>query len=46
MAKRKSLDNDLELNSDPKLQEAYRLLSNKNVKYKPVPKFKGGCKNC
>ena len=46
MAKRKSLDSDLELSSDPKVQEAFRLLSNKNVKYKPVPKFKNGCKDC
>ena len=46
MAKRKSLDSDLEPSSDLKVQEAYRLLSNKNVKYKPVPKFKNGCKDC
>ena len=46
MAKRKQIDIDLEPGSDPKVQEAFRLLSNKNVKYKPVPKFKNGCKNC
>lgn len=46
MAKRKVVDEDLRESSDIKEQQAMLLLKRKNVKYRPIPKFKGGCNNC
>lgn len=46
MAKRKVVDEDLRESSDIKEQQAMLLLRRKNVKYRPIPKFKGGCNNC
>lgn len=46
MAKRKIVEEDLKDSSDTKAQQALLLLKRKNVKYKPIPKFKGGCNNC
>ena len=42
MAKRKVVDEDLRESSDIKEQQAMLLLRRKNVKYRPIPKFKGG----
>lgn len=46
MAKRKQIDEDLMESTDQRILEATMLLRRKNVKYKPLPKFKSGCKNC
>mgnify|MGYP003397347302 CR=1 FL=1 len=46
MAKRKQIEDDYRDSSDAKMQQAMLLLKRKNVKYKPIPKFKGGCNNC
>lgn len=46
MAKRKIVEEDIIDSSDAKTQQALLLLKRKNVKYKPIPKFKGDCKNC
>lgn len=46
MAKRKQIEDDYSESSDAKMQHAMLLLRRKNVKYKPIPKFKGGCNNC
>jgi hypothetical protein len=46
MAKRKQIDDDLKESSDVIVHEAQLLLKRKNVKYKPLPKFKSGCNNC
>lgn len=46
MAKRKQIEDDYRDSSDAKMQQAMLLLKRKNVKYKPIPKFKGNCNNC
>ena len=46
MAKRKQIEDDYRDSSDAKMQQAILLLKRKNVKYKPIPKFKGDCNNC
>lgn len=46
MAKRKQIEDDYRDSSDAKMQQSMLLLKRKNVKYKPIPKFKGGCNNC
>ena len=46
MAKRKQIDEDLMESTDQRILEATMLLKRKSVKYKPLPKFKSGCKNC
>jgi hypothetical protein len=46
MAKRKLVEEDLRESSDTKAQQAMLLLKRKNVKYRPLPKFKSGCNNC
>ena len=46
MAKRKQIDVDLMESTDQRILEATMLLKRKSVKYKPLPKFKSGCKNC
>lgn len=46
MAKRKQIDEDLMGSTDQRILEATMLLKRKSVKYKPLPKFKSGCKNC
>lgn len=46
MAKRKQIEDDYRDSSDAKMQQAMLLLKRKNVKYKPISKFKGGCNNC
>lgn len=46
MGKRKQIEDDYRDSSDAKMQQAMPLLKNKNVKYKPIPKFKGGCNDC
>ena len=45
MAKAKRIE-FLQPDSEPKVQEAAMLLKKKNVKYRPLPKFKSGCKDC
>lgn len=46
MAKRKIVEEDLKDSPDAKTQQALLLLKRKNVKYKPIPKFKGDCNKC
>ena len=46
MAKRKQIEDDLIDPINHRILEAKMLLKCKNVKYKPLPKFKSGCKNC
>lgn len=46
MAKRKQIEDNNSEPSDGKMQQAMLLLKRKNVKYRPIPKFKGGCNNC
>lgn len=46
MAKRKQIEDNNSDPSDAKMQQAMLLLKRKNVKYRPIPKFKGGCNNC
>ena len=46
MAKRRQVEEELMESMDPKVQEARLLLNRKTVKYKPIPRFRSGCKNC
>lgn len=46
MAKRERIEDEFKDSSDLRLQQAQLLLKRKNVKYKPLPRFKSGCKNC
>lgn len=46
MAKRKQVDEEIKDSSDVRIQQAELLLKRKYVKYRPLPKFKGGCNNC
>lgn len=46
MGKNRQIEQLQSESSDPKLQEAVMLLKRKNVKYRPLPRFKGGCKDC
>ncbi len=46
MAKRKQIEDDLMDPTNQRVLEARMLLKRKSIKYKPLPKFKSGCKNC
>ena len=45
MAKRKQIDETVD-SANQTILEAKLLLKSKYVKYRPLPKFKSGCKNC
>ena len=45
-ALRAEVEEELMESMDPRVQEARLLLNRKTVKYKPIPRFRSGCKNC